>query len=122
MPGKHAARVRSRLLCSALACPSYAEGVVLAHATEHCCPVRPLKSPPCAQLTATISHLQSSRAQLSLDQQPLDSILDRLNLALQLPRLIRRDAGRNHWAGHSTGTAQCRLRGDKDVGDVLVLA
>lgn len=57
--------------------------------------------------------------QQHLDNQLLNCVLDRLNLALELARLAGGDAGRDDRAGDVAGTAEGSLGGDEDVGDVL---
>lgn len=48
--------------------------------------------------------------------------LDRLDLALELARLVRGHAAGDDRARHAAGAAEGDFRGDKDVGHVLVLA
>ena len=57
-----------------------------------------------------------------LDYQSLNLILERTNLALQLARLITRDAGRDDCPGDARGTTERCLGRDPDVRHVLVFA
>lgn len=58
----------------------------------------------------------------NLDEKPLNLVLQGPNLSLQLRRLIGGDRGRDDSAGNTAGTPKGDLRGDKNVGDVLVFA
>lgn len=58
----------------------------------------------------------------TLDEKSLNLILQTPNLSLQLRRLVGGDRGRDNSAGHATGTTKGDLRGDENVGDVLVFA
>lgn len=57
-----------------------------------------------------------------LDEQSLDGVLDGLDLALELPVLVRGDASSDDRAGNAASPAESSLRRYKDVWHVLVLA
>ncbi|KAI3486741.1 hypothetical protein L1887_49691 [Cichorium endivia] len=58
----------------------------------------------------------------ALDEEAFDGELDGLDLALELAGLVGGDGGGDDGAGDAAGPAEGGLGGDKDVGDVLVLA
>lgn len=56
---------------------------------------------------------------MHLNNQLLNSVLDGLNLALELARLASGDASGDDRARDVAGTGEGSLGGDEDVGDVL---
>jgi hypothetical protein len=57
-----------------------------------------------------------------LDQELLDLELDGQDLGLEVRALVRGDGGSNDGTRNTAGTTESSLGGDKDIGDVLVLA
>lgn len=57
-----------------------------------------------------------------LDLEPLDLVLESADLAHKVGSLVGGDGSGNDCASNAAGTAECHLRGDVDVGNVLVLA
>ena len=58
----------------------------------------------------------------NLDQELLDLELDGQNLGLEVRALVGGDGGSNDGARDTAGATEGSLGGDKDIGDVLVLA
>jgi hypothetical protein len=59
---------------------------------------------------------------MRLDLETLDLVLEGADLAHEVGGLVRGDAAGNDGASDTAGAAESHLRGDVDVGDVLVLA
>lgn len=59
---------------------------------------------------------------MRLDLETLNLVLEGADLAHEVGGLVRGDAAGNDSASDTAGAAESHLRGDVDVGDVLVLA
>ena len=59
---------------------------------------------------------------MRLDLEALNLVLEGADLAHEVGGLVRGDAAGNDSASDTAGAAESHLRGDVDVGDVLVLA